>query len=708
VASFEDFKGHPIWAVWNRADKMPIHPYTGEGFAWQGRAWFNYANAAKGLRHGIVGGIALRLTKVDEDTTIVGLDLDHCFEEGEAHPAEWSDPVRALLDGHYNEVSPSGRGLHYLMLVRLSTLPEGALDWPNAHKREPSDGTAGHGFELYVEPGMRHFTFSGKGQGELQMIPPEALVELHALLEAFAPGQSKRRRSRANPRPKSKPKQKSSTYIDSDDPLTNSVQTCCTVLGTHGDGGFDIVCPWESEHSTESNDTATVYWPAGVGRPEPGFDCRHAHCAHRTVSDLIAWLRQRDHALDQHYIGMRPQANGHTRYEGEQQASDYENGSDDNVIEFPPREDVRKAKPFGTTSLREIYEAQLVDPLRRVDGLIGEGNYLTLIYGPSTAGKSFLAISLVFALLTGSEWFARKTLRCGVLYVALEGKIGFFNRIKAYLKKHKLGVGLPFEVITVPIDLGPNEQASQHTDRIIATIKSMNSRNDVEVGIVIYDNMRTVAPGMRENYSEEVEALYRKGREIANETGASPVFIDNTGKDEDRGARGTKGKEDLPETLIEVGGSKNESRFWRAVKVRDGEPFGPVGFDLVKVTLGTVADTDQGDKEIVSAVVVPADSTPVISKAKKKPLPAGLRLLMRAFDIALEDRHGSNQRVRGRDGPMVKVVTEEDLRTVYRRNRRRDNAQTVRKAFLRDLDKAVKEELLFTETESGIDLFWKA
>jgi len=54
-----------------------------------------------------------------------------------------------------------------------------------------------------------------------------------------------------------------------------------------GGGKHVVRCPWRGEHSTEDNGTATVVWEAGSnGKPFPAFNCKHAHCEHRTLSDV--------------------------------------------------------------------------------------------------------------------------------------------------------------------------------------------------------------------------------------------------------------------------------------------------------------------------------------------------------------------------------------------------------------------------------------
>jgi DNA polymerase-1 len=55
-----------------------------------------------------------------------------------------------------------------------------------------------------------------------------------------------------------------------------------------------VRCPWESEHSGDANaapgsDAIIFNHPATM----PGFRCLHAHCAERSIKDLIEWLDER-------------------------------------------------------------------------------------------------------------------------------------------------------------------------------------------------------------------------------------------------------------------------------------------------------------------------------------------------------------------------------------------------------------------------------
>ena len=318
--------------------------------------------------------------------------------------------------------------------------------------------------------------------------------------------------------------------------------------------------------------------------------------------------------------------------------------------------------PFLRKSLAAILAMPLKDPLRRIDGLIGEGDYLTMVFGPSTSGKTFLVVDLVFALLLGKQWFGRDVLKCGVLYIAREGEIGFYNRLKSYVTHFLDGLAdpLPFDVVTMPVNFGPDPNrkdiaaSNDSVQRTIATIEEMKREYEIDIGVVVYDNMRAVAPGLHENYADEVAAFFDKTRHIARETGASPIIIQNTGKDTDRGARGTQAQYDLADTVIETK-EASDNRSWSVLKTRDAVSGQSYGFRLEQVPLGTVERVDGSDKDISSCIVVQGD-TPAKTKTGRpnKNLAAGLRVLSN-----LIAEHGVENQPLGPNTPTVFTVEKE-------------------------------------------------
>ena len=64
------------------------------------------------------------------------------------------------------------------------------------------------------------------------------------------------------------------------------------MLKTGAGGELYIPCPWCGNHSRNSGDTETAYFPAGSnGYPQGGFRCLHAHCADKGLPEFAAWAR---------------------------------------------------------------------------------------------------------------------------------------------------------------------------------------------------------------------------------------------------------------------------------------------------------------------------------------------------------------------------------------------------------------------------------
>ncbi|MEO5346865.1 MAG: AAA family ATPase [Magnetococcus sp. YQC-9] len=75
------------------------------------------------------------------------------------------------------------------------------------------------------------------------------------------------------------------------DPVVAALKDGGYTIRNERDGRMHITCPWAEEHSAESSDSATTYFPQFTGGYESGnFVCKHAHCSGRTIGDLRAFL----------------------------------------------------------------------------------------------------------------------------------------------------------------------------------------------------------------------------------------------------------------------------------------------------------------------------------------------------------------------------------------------------------------------------------
>lgn len=81
---------------------------------------------------------------------------------------------------------------------------------------------------------------------------------------------------------------------DVEDNIAHFLEGAGWVLSRAKDGTINIRCPFKHEHSVNSGETETRYFPAGVGKKPDGmpfarghFKCMHAHCSGRQDSEFL-------------------------------------------------------------------------------------------------------------------------------------------------------------------------------------------------------------------------------------------------------------------------------------------------------------------------------------------------------------------------------------------------------------------------------------
>jgi putative DNA primase/helicase len=74
--------------------------------------------------------------------------------------------------------------------------------------------------------------------------------------------------------------------ISEGDEILKALNDGGMVRSRRPDAGYNVACPFEAEHSSESGQTETVYYPANTGGfKSPAFKCMHDHCSDRRLND---------------------------------------------------------------------------------------------------------------------------------------------------------------------------------------------------------------------------------------------------------------------------------------------------------------------------------------------------------------------------------------------------------------------------------------
>jgi len=207
-------------------------------------------------------------------------------------------------------------------------------------------------------------------------------------------------------------------------------------------------------------------------------------------------------------------------------------------------------------------------PPRRwvLDGLIPEGASVALV-APAGTGKSLLLLAGMIAVARGDRTFAGLGVtRRRVLLVDMENtEDDLADRLQA-LGVTTADVGALDEL--VPIHLPP--LAPLDTAIGGSELAAILDTYDVQAGdVVVLDSLQRVINGA-ENDSDTMRAYYRHTAVMLKRRGLTVVRADNTGKDTDKGARGTSGKrDDVDVELILVADAEKPNRLrLRPGKVR--------------------------------------------------------------------------------------------------------------------------------------------
>ena len=178
-----------------------------------------------------------------------------------------------------------------------------------------------------------------------------------------------------------------------------------------------------------------------------------------------------------------------------------------------------------------------------IKGLLDSGA-MSLIYGESNCGKTFITLDIALHLALNLEWSGHKVKQGAVVYIAAEGGLGIRERLEAFRSHHKITGYGEFYVIPTGLDLCHDQSDAQE---IIKEIKAIPN-----VALIVIDTLSRAMSGGNENNPDDMGRFICHCDKIREETKSHLMIIHHSGKDTTKGARGHSALRAAVDTEIEV------------------------------------------------------------------------------------------------------------------------------------------------------------
>lgn len=271
------------------------------------------------------------------------------------------------------------------------------------------------------------------------------------------------------------------------------------------------------------------------------------------------------------------------------------------AVDIAPREAVAV---IPTTGLLEPFLAAAAKAMSHagqplIKGVI-DRHAMSILYGESNSGKTFVALDMAFCIAAGLAWAGRKTRKGAVVYVAAEGGAGIYKRLEALRREHPEAGDIPLYIVRLPVDL---LHGRVHVDLLAKLCKEAAALAGLPVELIVVDTLSRALAGGDENSSTDMGALVKNFDGLRALTEAHLCVIHHSGKDKARGARGHSLLRAATDTEIEI-----DDNTITTTKQRDLDSNVALRFVLKPASIGTDAE---GDRVVSCTIEIRHSGVPV-------------------------------------------------------------------------------------------------
>ena len=237
---------------------------------------------------------------------------------------------------------------------------------------------------------------------------------------------------------------------------------------------------------------------------------------------------------------------------------------------------------------------------------------LVSVFGPSGSFKSFLALSWCCHIAAGISWDGRRVEQGSVLYVAAEGGPGISKRIKAWENHYDLNLGNALGRLDQPAF--PADEG--HVQGVLDACSALSDVSGMPVKLIVFDTLARCFGGGDENSAKDMGALIKGCDQNRGATDATVLIVHHTGKDPERGARGSSALRAALDAELSVMREQSRSLVLTSTKMKDSETPPKAVYELFAHHLSFDPDGDA----ITSLALSDQGAKPACSDSGNRPL----------------------------------------------------------------------------------------
>jgi hypothetical protein len=206
---------------------------------------------------------------------------------------------------------------------------------------------------------------------------------------------------------------------------------------------------------------------------------------------------------------------------------------------------------------------------------------LGVLYGQAATAKTFTALSMAYAIASGSPWMELPVDQGSVVYLLAEAAEGLGLRTRAWKKAYGVSGRPPVNFLFESVDL-LNPRA---VDRLVATLQALPT----SPALVVVDVLARYMVGADENSTRDMGLTVAALERVRTTLGCTVLVLHHTNQDGTR-ERGNTALRGAADTMIKLT-KKAGAITMTCDKQRSAAPFGKLGFRLKVVQLDAEHDS---------------------------------------------------------------------------------------------------------------------